>query len=69
MNTWTCRAAASALALLGLTGCTEVPGAALLADLRDWLQKDVALSQATMAAGSVTLVAPRGYCIDKKSRN
>lgn len=67
MNTWSFRAQVAALSLLSLGGCAEVPGTAFFTDLAGGLQRDVALSQASMAAGTVTLRAPPGFCIDKRS--
>ncbi len=57
MTTWSSRAAATALALLGLAGCEEGFGTT----------SNAALSQAKMAFGAVTLVPPRGFCIDRNS--
>ncbi len=58
MITWTSRTAGAALLLIGLSGCDTLPGSDAA---------PVALSQARMALGAVTLVPPRGYCIDKSS--
>lgn len=57
MTTWSFRAATTALALLGLTGCEEGFGTGA----------NAALPEAKMAFGAVTLVPPRGFCIDRNS--
>lgn len=61
MITWTFRAGVAALCLLGLTGCEPGQGGFLGA------APNMALSEARMADGTVTLVPPRGFCIDRKS--
>ena len=66
MTTWTCKAPGLAVALAFLAGCDGVPGAALLNGLTG-SSKDVALSQASMAFGTITLKPPRGFCIDKRT--
>ncbi len=66
MNIWNCKAPVAALALSTLAGCEGGFDASFL-DGFSLKQKDAALSQAKMAFGAVTLVAPSGFCIDKCS--
>lgn len=63
MNTWSFRASAAAIALSALAGCEENFGGLGL----DGPSPNGALSQARMAFGSVMLVPPQGYCIDRAS--
>ena len=65
MTTWSFRGSVAALALLALTACEEGQGGAFLGGLSTG--QTAALSQATMAFGGVTLVPPRGFCIDRNS--
>ena len=65
MTTWTCKAAFAALALSALAACEDGQGGGLLKSTTD--AKPVAVSQAKMAFGAVTLVAPVGFCIDANS--
>ncbi|MGC1505220.1 MAG: hypothetical protein WA782_13910 [Sulfitobacter sp.] len=68
MTTWTCKGTLAALALTSLAACDDGRGGALLRGLNGKVPlKSVALSQANMAFGAVTLVAPKGFCIDKNS--
>lgn len=66
MNIWNCKAPVAALALSTLAGCEGGFDTSFL-DGFSLKQKDAALSQAKMAFGAVTLVAPSGFCIDKRS--
>lgn len=72
MNTWNCKGPLAALALTFLAGCEGGLGGAFLEGLESLEGftgggRDVALSQARMAFGQVTLVPPPGFCIDKRS--
>ncbi len=68
MTTWTCKGAFALLALISLAACEDGQGGAFLQGLDgNSSNKPVALSQAKMAFGTVTLVAPEGFCIDKSS--
>ena len=69
MNTWICKTTVAALALSLLAACEEGQGGAFLQGLDTGAAppKAIALSQANMAFGAVTLVAPNGFCIDKTS--
>ncbi len=62
MNIWTSKGSLAALSLFLLTACDGVP-----LTLPGAPGASQALSQVSMAAGTVTLVAPQGYCIDKRS--
>lgn len=66
MTTWTFRAALAGAALAALAACEEGQGGGLSLTAAP-AAKVEALSQAKMAFGAVTLVPPRGYCIDKAS--
>ena len=71
MTTWISKLLV-ALGILGMLGACEVgpDGKALLAGLpppSDAALPPVPLSQALMMRGKVTLVPPRGYCIDPES--
>ena len=66
MNIWSCKAPTAVLSLALVAGC----GVSLDGSFLDNLslgKRDAALSQASMAFGTVELVAPRGFCIDKRS--
>ncbi|MGJ8626916.1 MAG: hypothetical protein ACSHXB_08155 [Sulfitobacter sp.] len=70
MTTWTFKGPIAALALLTLSACEGGQGAALFEGLSVPLingQKAKPLSQIKLASGAVTLVAPRGFCIDSAS--
>ncbi|MGC1496259.1 MAG: hypothetical protein WA790_10645 [Sulfitobacter sp.] len=70
MTTWTCNGSIAAFALLTLSACEGGQGAALFEGLPVPSikgQQVKPLSQANLADGAVTLVAPRGFCIDSKS--
>ncbi len=70
MTTWTCKGPIAALALLILSACEGGQGAALFEGLSVPTikgQQAKPLSQAKLADGAVTLVAPRGFCIDSNS--
>lgn len=70
MTTWIFKGSIAALALLGLSACEGGQGAALFDGLSVPTvksQKAKPLSQATLAGGAFTLVAPRGFCIDSSS--
>lgn len=74
MNIWNCKGPLAALALTFLAGCGGGLKGAFLEGLEslEGLTKSesgstVALSQARMAFGEVTLVPPPGYCIDERS--
>ncbi len=60
MTTWICRAVGLCLASGLLAGCEDVTSAF-------GGSSAVAVSQARMAFGAVTLKPPAGYCIDAKS--
>jgi hypothetical protein len=64
MPTWIFKGPVSALALTSLAACGEGQGPSFLKGLS---APSVALSQADMAFGAVTLKAPSGFCIDKSS--
>ncbi len=66
MNTWSSRAAPAVFALGFLGGCDDLPDLSMINAFTEG-RPDVALSQASMAFGSVDLVAPPGYCIDKRT--
>lgn len=59
MSTWSFKAPLAALALAALVGCDDGAGLGSAPNL--------GLPQAAMAFGAVTLVPPRGYCIDRRS--
>jgi len=70
MTTWTSKGPIAAFALLALSACEGGQGAALLGALPGSAITGKAakpLSQAKMAGGAFTLVAPRGFCIDSTS--
>lgn len=70
MITWTSKGPIAAFALLILSACEAGQGAALLEGLSVPTSKGQTakpLSQVKLAGGAVTLVAPRGFCIDSKS--
>ncbi len=67
MITWTSKGALAAIALPFLAACEDGQGGPLLKAAGSATVKPVALSQAKMAFGAVTLVPPTGYCIDKHS--
>jgi hypothetical protein len=70
MTTWTCKGPIAALVLLILSACEGGQGAALFNSVSlPSVGGEVAkpLSQAKLAGGAFTLVAPRGFCIDSKS--
>lgn len=72
MNTWNCKGPLAALALTFLAGCEGGLRGSLLESLESLEGltgggRDVALSEARMASGEVTLVPPPGFCIDKRS--
>ncbi|WP_299684055.1 hypothetical protein [uncultured Tateyamaria sp.] len=60
MNTWTSRVCAAVLTCLTLAGCEGGFGLPGTGD-------DDGLRSATLGLGAVTLVAPNGFCIDKRS--
>lgn len=65
MTTWTCSKVLAALALTLLAACEEGQGGALFPASKP--ARAVALSQAKLASGSVALIPPPGFCIDKAS--
>ncbi|MCX7558071.1 hypothetical protein OS190_00725 [Sulfitobacter sp. F26204] len=65
MITWNYKGALAALALISLAACEEGQGGAF--PQTSTATRPVALSQAKMAFGAVTLMAPIGFCIDKSS--
>lgn len=65
MTIWTSSNILAAVALTTLAACEEGQGGALFPASSP--ARAVALSQAKMASGTVTLVAPPGFCIDKAS--
>lgn len=70
MTTWTCKGPIAALALLALSACEGGQGAALFDQISlpsVGGQAAKPLSQVTLADGGITIVAPRGFCIDSKS--
>lgn len=75
MTIWSFKGGAAALSLTLFAGCDGgLNGAFARVSLLDPSilsratgGKDVALSKARMAFGTVTLVAPQGFCIDKSS--
>lgn len=69
MTIWTSKSGAAALALTALAACVGGQGMGLIGSLGNITAKPnaEALTQATMAFGAVTLVPPRGYCIDADS--
>ncbi|MFK7834647.1 MAG: hypothetical protein AB8B60_00375 [Sulfitobacter sp.] len=68
MITWSFRAGIAGFALTVLAGCEDGQGGGLLDGLATAAAPpNVALSQADLAFGAVTLVPPRGFCIDKRS--
>jgi len=68
MTTWTCKGTAAAIALSVLAACEDGQGAGFLQGLvPGGTAPPVALSQANMAFGAVTLVPPAGFCIDRGS--
>ena len=70
MTIWTYKSPIAALALLILSACESGQGAALFKGLSAPTipgQRAKPLSQVQMAGGAMTLVAPRGFCIDSKS--
>lgn len=70
MTTWTCKGSLAAIALVTLSACEGGQGAALLDKVAlpsVGGQPAKPLSQATLAGGAFTLVAPRGFCIDSNS--
>ncbi len=66
MNTWSFKGGVAALSLTVLAACEDGQGVSLLQGIGA-VPKAQALSQANMAFGAVTLVAPRGFCIDGSS--
>lgn len=61
MITWICKARAYAvLAVLGLAACDALPASTSNGSAK-------AITQRTMARGTVQLTAPTGYCIDPRS--
>lgn len=69
MITWSYKTAAIALVLTILAACEGGQGLDLAKGLGSITAKPnaKALTQASMASGAVTLVPPRGYCIDGQS--
>lgn len=68
MTIWTCKGAVAALALTTLAACEDGQGGDIFRGLQsDTSKRSVAFSQANMVFGAVTLVAPDGFCIDKKT--
>ena len=68
MCTWISRASAILLAASGLAGCdpaTGLPFAAELDAKSDGGRERMA--QTTLAGGDITITAPDGYCIDRRS--
>ncbi|APE44912.1 hypothetical protein BOO69_16985 [Sulfitobacter alexandrii] len=65
MNTWSFKAPLAAISLTVLAACEGGPGGNPFAAALGSEPKP--LSQADMARGKVTLVAPRGFCIDSAS--
>lgn len=66
MTTWTFKGPVAAFALLILSACESGQGGGVFAGLPNGL-KAKPLSQTALAGGAVTLVAPRGFCIDSRS--
>jgi hypothetical protein len=68
MSTWTSRATAILLAASGLAGCDPATGLPFAAEL-DALSDDgrARMAQTTLAGGDITIAAPDGYCIDRRS--
>lgn len=69
MTTWSCKTAATALVLTTLAACEGGQGLDFAKGLSEISAKPnaEALSQAPMAFGAITLVPPKGYCIDGDS--
>ncbi len=66
MTTWTSKGFIASVALLLLSACEVGQGTTLLDNVaRSGTAKP--LSQTKLAGGDITLVAPRGFCIDSKS--
>lgn len=65
MTTWTFKAPLVAISLTALSACEDGQGVNLFAGALGADPKP--LSQADMAGGIVTLVAPSGFCIDSAS--
>jgi hypothetical protein len=69
MNTWTCKSIATGFALTVLAASDGGQASDLIGGLGSLNAKPnaEALAQAPMAFGAVTLVPPKGYCIDGES--
>ncbi|QFT58446.1 hypothetical protein FIU94_06360 [Sulfitobacter sp. THAF37] len=65
MTTWTFKAPLAAMSMIALSACEGGQGANFFAGTLTADPKP--LSQADMAGGAVTLVAPSGFCIDSAS--
>lgn len=65
MTTWTFKAPLAAISMTALSACEGGQGANFFAGALGSEPKP--LSQADMAGGAVTLVAPSGFCIDSAS--
>lgn len=68
MSTWISRASAILLAASGLAGCDPATGLPFAAEL-DARSDDgrARMAQTTLAGGDITITAPDGYCIDRRS--
>lgn len=68
MITWSCKSALTALTLTSLAACENGQGVAFLQKPDGKATtKAMAMPQAKMAFGAVTLAAPEGFCIDRTS--
>lgn len=67
MTTWTCKGPLAALFLTSLAACETGQGAAFLGGTGASKTGSTAIVEAAMLGKSITLVAPRGYCIDPRS--
>ncbi|AXI40886.1 hypothetical protein [Sulfitobacter sp. SK011] len=70
MTTWTCKGPIAALLLFALTACEDGQGAALFEGLSvppATGRTTKPILQAKLSEGAVILVAPPGFCIDRKS--
>lgn len=66
MTTWTSKGAIAAFLLITLAACEDGQGG-MLGALSNATKAAAPLSQVSMASGAVNLVAPDGFCIDKRS--